>query len=298
MSTQKIIAVVSALLVALGVTGYVIVKKSELGKSVAQDNICRVMQVLDGDTIRISNKETDGEITSNKEQVTSNKETDGEITSNKELVTSNKEADGVDSTSSPQVTSLQRVRLLGLNAPEEGECYAKEAGMYLKSLVGDKDVRLEKDVSGADQYGRLLRYVFLPSGDEKENDLFVNEMLVREGYAVYDAHPPDNRYREFLASAGEEARNAKRGIWGACNMAPTENERERATQREINMPPPSPNCIIKGNISEKGYGKTYLVPGCDNYNNVKVDTRKGERYFCTEEEATSAGFRRAENCPL
>ncbi len=281
MSTQKIIAVVSALLVALGVTGYVIVKKSELGKSVAQDNICRVMQVLDGDTIRISNKETDGEITSNKEQVTSNKETDG-----------------VDSTSSSQVTSLQRVRLLGLNAPEEGECYAKEAGMYLKSLVGDKDVRLEKDVSGADQYGRLLRYVFLPSGDEKENDLFVNEMLVREGYAVADAHPPDNRYREFLASAGEEARNEKRGLWGACDRAPTENEREQVTQREIDMPPPSPNCIIKGNISEKGYGKTYLVPGCDNYNNVKIDTRKGEQYFCTEEEAISAGFRRADNCPL
>ncbi len=288
MSTQKIIAVVSALLVALGVTGYVIVKKSELGKSVAQDNICRVMQVLDGDTIRISNKEL----------VTSNKETDGEITSNKEQVTSNKETDGVDSTSSSQVTSLQRVRLLGLNAPEEGECYAKEAGMYLKSLVGDKDVRLEKDVSGADQYGRLLRYVFLPSGDEKENDLFVNEMLVREGYAVADAHPPDNRYREFLASAGEEARNEKRGLWGACDMAPTENEREQVTQREIDMPPPSPNCIIKGNISEKGYGKTYLVPGCDNYNNVKIDTRKGEQYFCTEEEAISAGFRRADNCPL
>ncbi len=287
MGTQKIIAVVSALLIALGVTGYVIVKKTDLLKTRLEDNIYRVVQVLDGDTIRVSNKEL----------VTSNKETDKQVTSNEELVTS-QSLPSADKADKLVTTSTERVRLLGLNAPEEGECYAKEAGEYLKSLVGEKEVRLEKDVSGADQYGRLLRYVFIPSGDEKENDLFVNEMLVREGYAVYDAHPPDNRYREFLASAGEEARNAKRGIWGACNIAPTENERERATQREIDMPPPSPNCIIKGNISEKGYGKTYLVPGCDNYNNVKVDTRKGERYFCTEEEATSAGFRRADNCPL
>lgn len=250
MGTQKIITAVSALLIALGVTGYVIVKKSDLGKSITQDkDIYRVFQIIDGDTFRIENAEG------------------------------------------------ERVRLLGLNAPEEGECYAKEAGEYLKSLVGDKEVRLEKDVSGVDQYGRLLRYVFIPSGDEKENDVFVNEMLVRGGYAVYDAHPPDNRYREFLASAGEEARKEKRGLWGACDIPMSESEKANQNDREIDMPPPSPNCIIKGNISEKGYGKTYLVPGCDNYNNVKVDTRKGERYFCTEEEATSAGFRRAENCP-
>ena len=312
MNKAKVITALIALLAALGLGGYTIVKKTDLLKTRLEDNIYRVVQVLDGDTIRVSNKEsgsrsitslpdrlvtgnkeTDKQVTSNKELVTSNKETDKQVTSNKELVTGNPpEADKL------VTSSTERVRLLGINAPEEGECYAKEAGEYLKSLVGEKEVRLEKDVSGADQYGRLLRYVFIPSGDEKENDVFVNEMLVREGYAVYDAHPPDNRYREFLASAGEEARNAKRGIWGACNIAPTENERERATQREIDMPPPSPNCIIKGNISEKGYGKTYLVPGCDNYNNVKVDTRKGERYFCTEEEATSAGFRRADNCPL
>lgn len=101
-----------------------------------------------------------------------------------------------------------------------------------------------------------------------------------------------------MASAGEEARNEKRGLWGACDMPMSESEKANQNDREIDMPPPSPNCIIKGNISEKGYGKTYLVPGCDNYNNVKVDTRKGERYFCTEEEAVAEGFRKAENCGM
>lgn len=262
MNRAKVITALIALLAALGLGGYTIVKKTDLLRSsadVVQKDIYRVMQVLDGDTMRVD---------IGKEQRANSKE-----------------------------EKTERVRLLGLDAPEEGECYAKEAGEYLRSLVGDKDVRLEKDVSGADQYGRLLRYVFIPSGDEKENDVFVNEMLVREGYAVYDAHPPDHRYREFLASAGEEARKEKRGLWGVCDVPMSESEKANQNDREIDMPPPSPNCIIKGNISEKGYGKTYLVRGCDNYNNVKVDTRKGERYFCTEEEATAAGFRRADNCP-
>jgi len=67
--------------------------------------------------------------------------------------------------------------------------------------------------------------------------------------------------------------------------------------REKDSGPSDPECIIKGNISEKGYGKTYLIPGCDNYKNVKIDQRKGEKYFCTEEEAFEAGFRKATNCP-
>ena len=41
--------------------------------------------------------------------------------------------------------------------------------------------------------------------------------------------------------------------------------------------PPSPECTIKGNISEKGYGKLYFLEGYPNYLKVKVDTRKGER---------------------
>ncbi len=247
MSKAKIISAILALMAAVGLTGYTIVKKSDIG-TVNRD-VYHVFEVIDGDTIRVTDK-------------------DGE-----------------------------RVRLLGLNAPEEGECYAKEAGAYLKKLIGENEVRLEKDISGVDQYGRLLRYVFVPSGNEKEDDVSTNEKLVREGYAVADAHPPDNRYRELLVSAEKEAREANRGMWGACEVLMTENEREQATQREIDMPPPSPECIIKGNISEKGYGKTYLVPGCDNYLSVKIDTRKGEMYFCTEKDAVSAGFRRADNCP-
>ncbi len=55
-------------------------------------------------------------------------------------------------------------------------------------------------------------------------------------------------------------------------------------------------CVIKGNISYKTGEKIYHLPGCPNYKSTKIDTRYGERWFCTEEEAVKAGWRKAYNC--
>ena len=52
------------------------------------------------------------------------------------------------------------------------------------------------------------------------------------------------------------------------------------------------SCIIKGNISSKGE-KIYHVPGGRWYGRTKIDTTKGERMFCTEQEAVSAGWRKS-----
>ena len=145
------------------------------------------------------------------------------------------------------------------------------------------------DISEKDKYDRLLRYVILER--EGEDNLFVNDYLVRQGLAIDIGIPPDNRYRDLLSSAGEEAKRERRGLWGKCET------KEVLSLREEDSVPQDPNCNIKGNISEKGYGKTYLIPGCDNYKSVKIDLRKGEQYFCTEQEALDAGFRKATNCP-
>ena len=59
------------------------------------------------------------------------------------------------------INGSTRVRLIEVDAPEMGECYYSESKEALNSLVGGKYVRLEKDASGVDGFGRLLRYVFL-----------------------------------------------------------------------------------------------------------------------------------------
>lgn len=186
-----------------------------------------------------------------------------------------------------------RIRLIGIDSPEKGECYYDEAKDFLTSLVTDKQVRLQKDLTEEDLYGRLLRYIILPSSDGKEDDIFINRLILEEGFARTLSISPDVRYRDLFSTAQDNALREKKGIWGECNAKrPNEDLRE-----QDDAVPPRPECTIKGNISEKGYGKIYLTIGCDNYNSVKIDASKGEQYFCSESEAESAGFRKATNCP-
>ncbi|GMQ95496.1 MAG: hypothetical protein BMS9Abin13_613 [Patescibacteria group bacterium] len=190
------------------------------------------------------------------------------------------------------IGNKKRIRLLGIDAPERGECYYDQSLAFLEELVENKDIRIEKDISGVDRYDRYLRYIYIPADAPEEDDVFVNNLLVRQGYAFTFAIAPDNRYRDLLASAQEEAKKEERGLWGACDY----EERDTQALRENDTLPPNNKCTIKGNISEKGYGKNYFFEGCPNYNRIKIDLRKGEQYFCTESEAQKAGFARSASC--
>ena len=106
-----------------------------------------------------------------------------------------------------------RVRYIGMNTPETVnpnaplECFGREASKYNKQLVEGKWVRLERDVSDRDRYGRLLRFVYLEDGT------FVNEALVRNGYAYVSTFPPDIAQESLFRQAEVEAKSNKRGLW-------------------------------------------------------------------------------------
>ncbi len=112
-----------------------------------------------------------------------------------------------------ELESGEKIRYIGMNTPETVkrnwpvECYGHEASAYNQQLVEGKRVRLEKDVSERDRYGRLLRFVYLEDGT------LVNEMLVREGYAYVSTFPPDVAKESLFRQAETEARTAKRGLW-------------------------------------------------------------------------------------
>ncbi len=102
-----------------------------------------------------------------------------------------------------------RVRYIGIDTPEIHpvlEAYGMEALEVNRRLVGGREVRLERDVSETDKYGRLLRYVYV-------DDIFVNAELVRQGLAEAKAYPPDIEYQDYLEELEAEARQAGRGIW-------------------------------------------------------------------------------------
>lgn len=63
----------------------------------------------------------------------------------------------------------------------------------------------------------------------------------------------------------------------------------------MSTPKPTPvstSCKIKGNISSSGE-RIYHLPGQRFYNVTKIDTSKGERWFCTETQARNAGWRKS-----
>jgi len=107
-----------------------------------------------------------------------------------------------------------RVRYIGIDTPETKhpeepvEWMGPEAAAKNEELVGGKIVKLEKDVSETDKYGRLLRYVWV-------GDVMVNAELVRLGYAQVSTYPPDVKYADYFLKLQREAREAGRGLWGS-----------------------------------------------------------------------------------
>ncbi len=102
-----------------------------------------------------------------------------------------------------------RVRYIGIDTPEvypTREAFGIEAWQANRRLVEGKTIRLERDVSDTDRYGRLLRYVYV-------DGIFVNAELVRQGLARVRAYPPDTKHHAYLEELETEAKQAGRGIW-------------------------------------------------------------------------------------
>lgn len=119
------------------------------------------------------------------------------------------------------LASGEIVRYIGINSPESNDCYSQESTNANTQLVLGKVVSLEKDVSNLDKYNRLLRFVWV-------DDKFVNEQLVREGFAKAYKYPPDVTFADQFVQAEQEARENDRGLWSTCE------------QNSINAISPSP----------------------------------------------------------
>jgi len=105
------------------------------------------------------------------------------------------------------LTSGERVRYLGINAPEAGERYAAEATARNAALVQGQAVTLETDAELRDHYGPLLAFVSV-------NGISVSETLVQEGLAHVLLIPPNRKHAEALLALQREAQSGHRGIWG------------------------------------------------------------------------------------
>ena len=111
--------------------------------------------------------------------------------------------------------SGERVRLLGVNAPEVNhpkkpvEAFGKEAADFARRMVEGKLVRLELDpnVRPRNKHSRTLAYVFLQDGT------FLNAEIVKQGYGFAVTTFPPLKYEYDFRKLEVEARENRRGLW-------------------------------------------------------------------------------------
>jgi len=123
-----------------------------------------------------------------------------------------------------ELKSGRLVRYIGIDAPEtrqkgkdgwvfDPQPFALEAKSLNQRLVEGKKIRLEYDVRKEDVHNLLLAYVYV-------GNTFVNEEMVKQGYAIVYMYPPNVRYIDLLVRAEKEAKNNNRGFWSSVRSHP------------------------------------------------------------------------------
>ncbi|MEM7478213.1 MAG: thermonuclease family protein [Planctomycetota bacterium] len=173
------------------------------------------------------------------------------------------------------------IRLHGIDAPEYGQkcntsgSRAWQCGKAAKEeliVLTNGNVRCEGDE--LDDYGRLIAVCWI-------GDAEINRAMVESGHAWAFV-----KYSKDYIDAEAIARSSKAGVWQAETQTPWEFRAERWQVAEQEAPE---GCPIKGNISRSG--RIYHPPWSPWYSRTKIDTSKGERWFCDEAEALDAGWR-------
>lgn len=139
----------------------------------------------------------------------------------------------------------------------------------------------------------------------------LNQQLARLGLAISVEPALKMRVKDDAA----EARASSRGLWKGCFVAPQDFRMakkdgaliggscraDRDKEIRAMLFPPDlaqpPACAIKGKFAVRarvtGNVGIYHLQGCRSY----AGLTRPDRWFCSEDDAQAAGFRRAFNCP-
>lgn len=169
------------------------------------------------------------------------------------------------------IENSERIRLYEINAPEYPKgCLGIDAKARLENLLLNKNINYEK--IGKDNFGRILAYAYI-------DKLLINEVMTEEGLAYYQKGKKLTEKSLIIEKAQEKAKSTERGVWSSFCQ----------TKKE--------NCFIKGNFRIADHTRIYHTPDCYNYDRITIKPGTSDRWFCTEEEARAAGFRKSQDCP-
>lgn len=206
-------------------------------------------------------------------------------------------------------------RLDGIDAPEFDQMCVDdhadpwtcgiEARDQLTKLIGARGIHCE-DLGPDKTFPK--RHAGLCTADGETTSL--NQLLVGQGFGLNSEPSAKGRFKDDEAAA----RDDRRGLWRGCFVAPHEFRRGEKggtllgaacrsdKDREIREvlfpeePAMPPGCNIKAKFAVRarvtGNLGIYHLQGCRSY----APLTKPDRWFCSEDDAQAAGFRRAYNC--
>ncbi|MDM5316919.1 thermonuclease family protein [Fictibacillus sp. b24] len=184
----------------------------------------------------------------------------------------------------------ETVRFLLVDTPESVhpskpvQPFSKEASNYTQELINSAKVELELGIGERDKYGRLLAYVYADGQS-------VQESLLEKGLArVAYVFEPNTKYVDEYESIQKQAQKDGVGIWSLENYVQEEGyvSSEPGAPDDESGSDTSDECKIKGNINSSG-DKIYHVESGRYYKITKP-----EKWFCSENEAIEAGFRKSQ----
>jgi endonuclease YncB( thermonuclease family) len=180
-----------------------------------------------------------------------------------------------------------------------------EARDQLASLIGGREVHCEDLGTDATTKNRHVGICTVEG-----ETVSLNQLLVRQGFALNFEPSAKGRFREDEAGAKDN----RRGLWKGCFAAPQEfrgGKKDGALlggscradkDREIRevlfpeYPAMPPGCSIKGKFALRarvtGNVGIFHLQACRSY----PPLTKPDRWFCSEDDARAAGFRKAYNC--
>lgn len=165
-----------------------------------------------------------------------------------------------------------KVRLEGIDAPESGQPFGTQAKKALSDKVFGKEITVKE--TGKDRYGRTLGHVYV-------GKQHVNRELVSEGFAWH--------YKEYnsdrdLASAENEARAAKRGLWrDDVPTAPWDFRHPKVTAKAKPAP-------------EQGTPTVYITDTGEKYHRDFCSSLSRSKHAVSLADAQSRGLGPCKNC--
>ncbi|MEK5146365.1 thermonuclease family protein [Psychrobacillus sp. FSL K6-4615] len=184
---------------------------------------------------------------------------------------------------------IEKVRYLLIDTPETNhhtlgkQPFGEEAKQRNKEILKSGNVTIEFDVGNRlDDYGRMLAYVYV-DGES------VQETLLEEGLArIAYIFPPNTRYLDKFEEASKVAKERSIGIWETDNYVTNRGfNNEVLTNNNAEEKSTNEQCNIKGNINRQGK-KIYHIPSGKYYEQTNP-----EEWFCTEQDAIQAGFKKS-----